>query len=174
MECYVGMDVSLKETSICVVNDKGEIVSEGTVTSEPEAIAAFIKTKAKGAKRIGLETGPTTTWLWHELRFAPLAFVLGQFSALLGSEPALSVFEYSDMSASRPRLSRFSQAQISCGLNPASSGKGHGHSVSHGIATRPSASFPVMENPVSWHGVYNRPCCMERRPAECRLRGQAV
>jgi transposase len=43
-------------------------VSEGTVLSEPSAIAAFIKVKAAGAKRTGLETGPTTTWLWHELR----------------------------------------------------------------------------------------------------------
>ncbi len=68
MELYVGMDVSLKETSICVVDGSGEIVSEGTVISEPSAIAAFIKANAVGAKRIGLETGPTTTWLWHELR----------------------------------------------------------------------------------------------------------
>ncbi len=68
MELYVGMDVSLKETSICVVDGKGEIVSEGTVISEPSAIAAFIKTKAGSVVRIGLETGPTTTWLWHELR----------------------------------------------------------------------------------------------------------
>jgi transposase len=68
MELYVGLDVSLKETSICVVDGKGEIVSEGTVISEPAAIAAFIEKKAMGAKRIGLETGPTTTWLWHELR----------------------------------------------------------------------------------------------------------
>ncbi len=68
MELYVGMDVSLKETSICVVDDSGEIVSEGTVISEPEAIAGFIEEKADGAKRIGLETGPTSTWLWHELR----------------------------------------------------------------------------------------------------------
>jgi len=68
MELYVGMDVSLKETSICVVDGSGEIVSEGTVISEPGAIAKYLKTKAAGAKRIGLETGPTTTWLWHELR----------------------------------------------------------------------------------------------------------
>ena len=47
MELYVGLDVSLKETSICVVDGKGEIVSEGTVISEPAAIAAFIKAKAK-------------------------------------------------------------------------------------------------------------------------------
>ncbi len=70
MELYVGMDVSLKETSICVVDGSGRIVSEGTVNSEPAAIAEFIESKAKAGnmKRIGLETGPTTTWLWHELR----------------------------------------------------------------------------------------------------------
>ncbi len=68
MELYVGMDVSLKETSICVVDGSGKIVSEGTVISEPAAIAAFIEAKAGCALRIGLETGPTTTWLWHELR----------------------------------------------------------------------------------------------------------
>ncbi len=68
MELYVGMDVSLEQTSICVVDGKGEIVSEGTVNSEPTAIAEFIKSKAGSAVRIGLETGPTTTWLWHELR----------------------------------------------------------------------------------------------------------
>ena len=68
MELYVGMDVSLKETSICVVDSSGEIVSEGTVISGPEAIAKYLMTKAAEADRIGLETGPTTTWLWHELR----------------------------------------------------------------------------------------------------------
>ncbi len=68
MELYVGMDVSLKETSICVVDESGKIVSEGTVISEPAAIAAFIEARAGCALRIGLETGPTTTWLWHELR----------------------------------------------------------------------------------------------------------
>jgi transposase len=62
------MDVSLKETSICVVDGSGGIVSEGTVISEPAAIAAFIEARAASALRIGLETGPTTTWLWHELR----------------------------------------------------------------------------------------------------------
>jgi transposase len=51
-----------------VVDDNGKILCEGTVISEPEAIANFVKTKAPHAKRIGLETGPTSTWLWHELR----------------------------------------------------------------------------------------------------------
>ena len=68
MELYVGLDVSLKETSICVVDNDGEIRCEGTVISEPSTIAEFIKAKAGSARRIGLETGPTSTWLWHELR----------------------------------------------------------------------------------------------------------
>lgn len=68
MELYVGMDVSLKETSICVVDECGEVVSEGSVTSNPEVIASFLADKAPDAVRIGLESGPTSTWLWHELR----------------------------------------------------------------------------------------------------------
>jgi len=67
MECYVGLDVSLKQTSICVVNEKGSVVREGVVDSVPEAIAGFVRSKAPGTVRIGLETGPTATWLWTEL-----------------------------------------------------------------------------------------------------------
>ena len=66
MEHYVGLDVSLKLTSICVVNQTGSVVREGVVNSDPEAIAAFVRSDAR--VRIGLETGPTATWLWTELK----------------------------------------------------------------------------------------------------------
>ena len=65
---YVGLDVSLKQTSICVVNQAGSVVREDVVDSDPEAIAAFVRLKAPGAVRVGLETGPTSTWLWTELK----------------------------------------------------------------------------------------------------------
>ena len=68
MKSYVGLDVSLKQTSICVVDERGSFVREGVVISDPEAIAAFVRLNAPGAARIGLETGPTTTWLWTELK----------------------------------------------------------------------------------------------------------
>src|SRR5262245_43632717 len=68
MECYVGLDVSLKQTSICVVSGTGSVVREGVVDSDPAAIAAFGRSKAPGAIRVGLETGPTSTWLWTELK----------------------------------------------------------------------------------------------------------
>ena len=67
MEHYVGLDVSLKLTAICIVDQTGKIVREGTVASNPEAIAAFVKSHAPHVARIGLETGATSTWLWTEL-----------------------------------------------------------------------------------------------------------
>ena len=38
MEYYVGLDVSLKQTSICVVDQTGLVVREGVVDSDPETI----------------------------------------------------------------------------------------------------------------------------------------
>ena len=65
---YVGLDVSLKQTSICVVSETGSIVRECVTDSDPETIAAFVRSKAPDVVRVGLETGPTSTWLWTELK----------------------------------------------------------------------------------------------------------
>lgn len=67
MEHYVGLDVSLKLTSICIVDRTGKVEREGVAASAPEAIATFIKLHAPHVVRIGLETGATSTWLWTEL-----------------------------------------------------------------------------------------------------------
>ena len=63
MEHYVGLDVSLKLTAICIVDQTGKIEREGMVASNPEAIAAFIKSHAPHVARVGLETAATATWL---------------------------------------------------------------------------------------------------------------
>jgi transposase len=44
------------------------VVREGVVDSDPEAISGYVRSKAPNAVRIGLETGPTSTWLWTELK----------------------------------------------------------------------------------------------------------
>jgi class 3 adenylate cyclase len=67
MEQYVGLDVSLKMTAICIVDRTGKIEREGMVVSDPAAIAAFVRLHAPHVARIGLETGATSTWLWTEL-----------------------------------------------------------------------------------------------------------
>ena len=60
MECYVGLDASLKKTSICVVDVTGKVLCEGIADSQPNAIAKFLKSKSPGAVRIGIGTGPTS------------------------------------------------------------------------------------------------------------------
>jgi hypothetical protein len=54
MEQYLGLDVSLKLTAICIVDRTGKIEREGVVPSDPEAIATFIKSHAPHAVRIML------------------------------------------------------------------------------------------------------------------------
>jgi transposase len=70
MSEYVGLDVSLEETSVCVLDANGAAIWEGKVESEPAAIARMIEQRAPQAGKVGLETGPTSTWLWHELHKA--------------------------------------------------------------------------------------------------------
>src|SRR6266404_4561620 len=57
MDHFAGLDVSVKETSICIVDDAGKIVREVKVASEPEALLAVLKNLAYHFKRIGLEAG---------------------------------------------------------------------------------------------------------------------
>ena len=65
---YVGLDVSLEMTSVCVLDETGAVVWRGKVASTPEAIAAAIRARAPHVARVGLEMGPLCTWHWHELR----------------------------------------------------------------------------------------------------------
>ena len=75
MEQYVGLDVSLKETAICVVDGSGAVVREGKVASEVGAIADYVERHAPWVRLIGLETGQLATWLVHGLRGRGLAVV---------------------------------------------------------------------------------------------------
>lgn len=68
MKHFVGLDVSMKETAVCVVDDTGQRVWEGSVPSTAHAIASIILSKAPKMVRAGMETGPQAVWLWHALR----------------------------------------------------------------------------------------------------------
>jgi len=68
MARFVGLDVSQKLTSICVVDDTGRRVWRGQCASDPEQIARLISRYARDAAGIGIETGPMTPWLVHEFR----------------------------------------------------------------------------------------------------------
>ena len=75
MEHFAGLDVSVNETSICIVDDSGRIVREAKVASEPDALVEVLKTGAYHFKRIGLEAGPLSQWLYSALGEANLPII---------------------------------------------------------------------------------------------------
>jgi transposase len=68
MARFVGLDVSQRLTSICVVDDTGRRVWRGQCASDPDQIARLISLHAGDAAGVGIETGPMTPWLVHEFR----------------------------------------------------------------------------------------------------------
>jgi transposase len=75
MDHFAGLDVSVKETSICIVDDTGRIVREVKVASEPEALLKVLGNPAYRFKRIGLEAGPLSQWLFSALAGAELPVI---------------------------------------------------------------------------------------------------
>ena len=58
MDYFAGLDVSVKDTSVCIVDDTGRIIREVKVSSEPNALLMVLKNPVYHFKRIGLEAGP--------------------------------------------------------------------------------------------------------------------
>jgi len=75
MDYFAGLDVSVKATSVCIVDDTGKIVREVKVASEPEALLAVLKNPAYHFKRVGLEAGPLSQWLYSALAEVELPVV---------------------------------------------------------------------------------------------------
>jgi len=64
---YVGFDVSMKETAVCVLDDAGAVVWRGRCGSSPEAMAEALRRHAPSAERVVLESGTLSPWHWHGL-----------------------------------------------------------------------------------------------------------
>ncbi len=75
MDYFAGLDVSVKETSVCIVDDAGKIVREARVASEPEALLQVQTNTSYRFKRIGLEAGPLSQWLYSVLAEAGLPVI---------------------------------------------------------------------------------------------------
>jgi len=68
MEHYVGIDVSLEQSSVCVVDGTGRILRETKVASEPEALIGWLRGLGLELTRVGLEAGPLSQWLYAAMR----------------------------------------------------------------------------------------------------------
>ena len=75
MDHFAGLDVSVKETSVCIVDDTGRIVREVKLASEPEDLLQVLASPTYHFKRIGLEAGPLSQWLFSALADADLPVI---------------------------------------------------------------------------------------------------
>jgi transposase len=75
MDYFAGLDVSVKDTSVCIVDGTGKIAREVKVASEPAALLAVLTGSSYRFKRIGLEAGPLSQWLFSALAEADLPVI---------------------------------------------------------------------------------------------------
>ncbi|PVE22757.1 IS110 family transposase, partial [Microvirga sp. KLBC 81] len=66
MTYYAGLDVSQKETTICIVDAQGRRLWRGKTATNPEAFAQILHWHGRDL-RVGVETGPLMLWLVHGL-----------------------------------------------------------------------------------------------------------
>src|SRR6266478_918582 len=75
MAHFVGLDVSVKETSVCVVDAAGTVILEQKVTTEPADIITLLTSLGVSFCRIGIEAGPLSQWLVNALTAADLPVI---------------------------------------------------------------------------------------------------
>lgn len=67
MQHYAGLDVSLKEISICVVDKEGRTIVRGICPTDPEGVAGWFRTRSLSPELIVHESGQLSIWLQRGL-----------------------------------------------------------------------------------------------------------
>jgi transposase len=88
---FVGLDVSLDETAICIVDNAGIIFREGKADTEPETIATWLKAAEVPIERLGLEAGPLSPWLCEGLQAAGLPAICIETRRMKGATAVMAV-----------------------------------------------------------------------------------
>ena len=91
MDYYAGIDVSVKESSVCVVDATGKVVREGKVATEPAALIAWFRAVGLKLVLLGLEAGPLSQWLFPELKKAGFAIELLETRHVRGAFKTMAV-----------------------------------------------------------------------------------
>ena len=91
MELFIGFDVSLASTAICVLGDRGKVVKEARAASEPEALASFLHSLSGNVVVVGLEAGPLSQWLHRHLTEAGFEVVLMETRHVKGALKAMPI-----------------------------------------------------------------------------------
>jgi len=91
MDLYIGLDVSLASTAICVVSAQGKIIKETTAASEPDELVAVLRAMPGSVVGLGLEAGPLSQWLYQHLTEAGFAAVLMETRQVKGALKAMPI-----------------------------------------------------------------------------------
>src|SRR3974377_718643 len=75
MDYFAGLDVSVRDRRVCIVEGTGKVVREVKVASEPDALLQVLRNRAYRLKRIGLEAGPLSQWVFSALGEANLPVI---------------------------------------------------------------------------------------------------
>lgn len=91
MRLFIGLDVSLAKTAICVISEHGQIVREAEARSEPEMLVSWLRQLDGAIAAIGLEAGPLSQWLYRGLTSAGLDVVLMETRQVKGALRAMPI-----------------------------------------------------------------------------------
>lgn len=91
MELYIGLDVSLASTAICVVSAHGKVIKETTAPSEPEELERALRSLSGTVVGVGLEAGPLSQWLHRQLIEAGFDTVLMETRQVKGALKAMPI-----------------------------------------------------------------------------------
>src|SRR5215471_17886863 len=72
---FAGLDVSVKATSVCVIDDAGKVILEQKIPTEPADIIALLTSLGVTFGRIGIEAGPLSQWLVNALTAVDLPVI---------------------------------------------------------------------------------------------------
>ena len=91
MDHFIGLDVSLASTAICVLNAHGKVAKETMAASEPEELVAALRALSGTVVAVGLEAGPLSQWLHKHLTEAGFETVLMETRQVKGALKAMPI-----------------------------------------------------------------------------------
>jgi transposase len=78
-------------SSLCVLDATGKVIREAKVSSEPEALVAFLHGLGWVIARVGLEAGPLSQWLYDGLQKAGFDAVLLEMRHVKAALSAMAI-----------------------------------------------------------------------------------
>ena len=91
MDIYIGLDVSLASTAVCVLSSHGKVVKEITALSEPDDLERALRSLRGTVVAVGLEAGPLSQWLYRHLTEVGFDTVLMETRQVKGALKAMPI-----------------------------------------------------------------------------------